>query len=261
MLVTGVLLIALETGRSLVDRITREFEQSERARWAAFELARTIMRLQDTIQSTETRAKLNERRRVARVVYDAAGYSLTGLLVQMGVVRELASGIRDDVADRLAVLEEMARRTITEVRAVVTDLRSREEAPQNWPSRWESVCETFAACTGTTVQSEIVTDSNVIPDNVGSGVYRIVQECLANAYRHGRSSIVDARVDGTEAGRILVPVSDNGLGTDKLVPGNRLAGIAERVAALGGKVVTVTSTGKGFSVGAEIPLEKNTKDD
>jgi signal transduction histidine kinase len=76
---------------------------------------------------------------------------------------------------------------------------------------------------------------------------------LTNAYRHGRASAVDIVV-GIRGRNLYIRISDNGIGGSKLVPGNGLTGMKERVNHLGGSIVWQTMPHKGFDIGVRIPL-------
>jgi two-component system, NarL family, sensor histidine kinase UhpB len=91
-------------------------------------------------------------------------------------------------------------------------------------------------------------------------IYRIVQECLSNALRHGRPGTVEVRIaheaEVEEAGRLRVTVSDDGEGMPSGAGlGYGLLGMGERVRAMGGELsVTGGPAGTGLVVTAELPL-------
>ena len=71
------------------------------------------MRLEEMVHRARIYEITNERKRVAREVHDTIGYALTGLIVQIGVVRKL---VENQVArDRLESLEGIARTALQEV--------------------------------------------------------------------------------------------------------------------------------------------------
>jgi signal transduction histidine kinase len=93
-----------------------------------------------------------------------------------------------------------------------------------------------------------------LPGSIDLSAYRIVQESLTNAFRHGRaaSAAVVVRCDGQ---RMDVEVTDDGDGPPPgYQPGRGLLGIAERVAVFGGTVEHGRGDGGGFHVRAVLPL-------
>jgi len=86
-------------------------------------------------------------------------------------------------------------------------------------------------------------------------IYRIVQECLSNALRHGEPSLITLSVVRDDvAGSILVEVADNGVGSHAAPgAGFGLTGMQERAAALGGRLGYANRPDGGFAVRAELP--------
>jgi signal transduction histidine kinase len=93
-----------------------------------------------------------------------------------------------------------------------------------------------------------------LPGSIDLSAYRIVQESLTNAFRHGQaaSAAVAVRCDGQ---RVEVEVRDDGRGPQPgYQPGRGLLGIAERVAVFGGTVEHGGGDEGGFRVRAVLPL-------
>jgi signal transduction histidine kinase len=92
-----------------------------------------------------------------------------------------------------------------------------------------------------------------LPEQVEVSAYYLVAEALTNAARHARASAVtvEAEVAGD---RLRVTVSDDGVGGAGLDGGTGLAGLKDRVEALGGRIVLHSPPGAGTSLHAEFPL-------
>ena len=93
-------------------------------------------------------------------------------------------------------------------------------------------------------------------NSVALTIYRVVQEGLINALRHGQPSRVEIDVDGNDE-RIVVTVADDGVGlpADFPRPGRfGLRGLAERVEALRGRFEVRSRAPHGVLLSAEIPL-------
>ena len=96
-------------------------------------------------------------------------------------------------------------------------------------------------------------------------VYRVVQEALTNAIRHGQAKRVHVLVQPTVKG-VLATIQDNGRGFDSerwrelCLEGNHLGllGIEERVTLVNGSFCVESQPGTGSTVYAEIPLPKPT---
>jgi signal transduction histidine kinase len=83
-------------------------------------------------------------------------------------------------------------------------------------------------------------------------IYKMVQEGLINAYRHGHATRVGMTFRET-GGELRVRIMDNGGSSKKISKGIGLQGMEERVSGVGGAVEFVAGEG-GFSIAASIPL-------
>jgi two-component system sensor histidine kinase UhpB len=95
-------------------------------------------------------------------------------------------------------------------------------------------------------------------DVLDATLYRLIQESLTNAIRHGRPRNVTVTIKAEDEGDILLEVSDDGVGFADSPDGTGLglAGMQERIAALGGSLsVRNQADGHGASVTARLPRE------
>ena len=95
-----------------------------------------------------------------------------------------------------------------------------------------------------------------LPASVDLAVYRIVQEALTNVARHAHPAAALVRLAYTDES-IEIVVEDDGLGAHEPngYGGNGLAGMRERVAALGGEFAAGPRPDVGFQVRARLPLD------
>jgi two-component system, NarL family, sensor histidine kinase UhpB len=98
-------------------------------------------------------------------------------------------------------------------------------------------------------------DEDAIGDPTLATIYRLVQEALNNAVRHGRPRRIEVVVQLAERGEICVRVSDDGTGfAASDVPGLGLRGMRERVEGLGGTLLVGPGEGgTGLVVMARLP--------
>ena len=92
-----------------------------------------------------------------------------------------------------------------------------------------------------------------LPEPVEVSAYYVVAEALTNAAKHARASAVG--VEAQIVGDLLrITVRDDGVGGAALDRGTGLAGLKDRVEALGGRIVLHSPPGAGTSLLAELPL-------
>ena len=90
------------------------------------------------------------------------------------------------------------------------------------------------------------------PASVESAAYFVAAEAVTNAIKHAGGTRIE--VTGERAGdRFRLRVVDDGTGGARVAPGGGLAGLADRLDALGGSLTVVSPPGQGTTVTAELP--------
>ena len=238
------------TGAAL--RLSRDhwLVSEERARTAA--AAREI----------ETGRRVTEERlRIARDLHDIVGHQVAMLSVNLGVAE---IGLPEEaVASRRALdsARVNARNVVSETQRILMVLRrgdgvSKEDALRPTPSLsgLESLIESFESI-GLEVEASISVSSEWGDSSVGMTVYRVVQEALTNAYKHGEGGALVEVI----AARDGITVSiDNSVGASasasasEAVQGSGLGlvGMRERVESCGG-TMSIDTSGNRFRVSAQ----------
>jgi signal transduction histidine kinase len=204
------------------------------------------------------RARGEERTRIAREMHDVVANRISVMVVHAGALKAIAS--RDPVraAETAAVIGDMGRQALEELRHVVGVLRQGEEAlPQEAVTLAhvrDLVGQSGAA--GLRVDLEVRGEERPMPIAVGRTVYRLVQEALTNVHKHAGAA--HTRVDLgllPEAIEVEVVNAPPTAGPEHRLPsgGNGLVGLRERVTALGGSF-EAGPRGGGYAVHARIPL-------
>jgi signal transduction histidine kinase len=195
-----------------------------------------------------------ERNRIARDMHDVVAHSLAVVIAQADGARYAGAKDRTATDAALATISATAREALGDVRILLGQLRhSQDEAPQPVLADLGRLFEQFGA-SGLAVRVE----ETGAPLPLGTGaqlaVYRIVQEALTNALRHGESAqgadvLLAWRADGIELeiGSAIVEG-----GESSTAPGHGLAGMAERAALAGGTLSAAPGDGR-FTVTAMIP--------
>jgi signal transduction histidine kinase len=111
---------------------------------------------------------------------------------------------------------------------------------------------------GTVFHLDVDGDLAGVPGETALNLYRITQECLTNAARHGRPRDVRVRVEHVAAAgeALALSVEDDGGGDPARLTaasGHGVLGIRERIAALGGSL-SIGRAARGVRIAAIIPL-------
>jgi signal transduction histidine kinase len=147
-----------------------------------------------------------------------------------------------------------------ELRSVLDVLRHGDEGPPRAPAVGLDDLAGLAARTtaaGLTVRTEFDGVPRPLPAGVDLAAYRIVQEALTNVARHAGPATATVRVSYGDD-EVVVQVDDDGQGPPGfggVNGGKGLAGMRERVAALGGQFDAGPGPAGGFRVRAQLPAE------
>ncbi|MGH2452211.1 MAG: sensor histidine kinase [bacterium] len=250
-------LLALLFGFVFMVTATRLAMEQMAARQQSERLLRQLEEAHDRLQTyaaeVETLSVARERQRVAQEVHDAVAHVLTGLLVQLQAARRTLPIDPAGASARLASLEEVARGGLDDVRRAVRAMRPEHLETVGGLEAMRRLCAQFAERTATRVTFAAEKEPALTPAQEVL-LYRVLQECLTNAARHGRASNVWAALR-PQNGRVELRVRDDGTGAAEVAPGMGLTGMAERAAAAGGRFSYRTSAGGGFEAVLDLPLD------
>ncbi|WP_217228476.1 sensor histidine kinase [Streptomyces anulatus] len=196
---------------------------------------------EDRLAAAERRAAdLAVRNRLARELHDSVGHALSAVTLQAGAARRVLDRDPEFVREALTAIEETTRRTVGELDSVLGLLRQDGEPGDEdtaYGPGLDALGGLLARC-GVPVAYERQGDPDGVDPVVSREAYRIVQEGLSNASRHGGGgSPVRLLIAVRE--RELEIVMENPLGERPAVlrpgGGRGLRGIAERAVLLGGR--------------------------
>ncbi|MBO0914536.1 histidine kinase [Streptomyces laculatispora] len=211
----------------------------------------------DRLAAAERRAAgLAVRNQLARELHDSVGHALSAVTLQAGAARRVLDSDPEFVREALTAIEETTRRTVGELDSVLGLLRhGAEDAAAPAGPGLDALDGLLARC-GVPVSYTAEGDQGAVAEAVAREAYRIVQEGLSNALRHGgRGAPVRLRI--TVRTEELEIVMDSPL-PERPPPlrpggGHGLPGIAERAVLLGGRTGAGPHDG-GWRLTACLPL-------
>jgi signal transduction histidine kinase len=223
--------------------------------WAAAFFAGERARLRrERLAELEERVAAEERTRIARDLHDSAGHAINVILVQAGAARLLQD--RDPARARAALetIEDVARDTLGEIERLVGALRENGARTSVEPQPGLAALTTLAErhrSSGLGVEVSVEGTRRPLSSRVDQAAYRIVQEALTNAARHGngRAEVRIAYEQTALAIAVTNPTLSRGTARDG---GNGLIGMRERALLLGGDLAAAARDGI-FCVQARIP--------
>lgn len=216
----------------------------------ALEIARLRVEVRGRLAEVEaSRARIvaagdAERRRLERDLHDGAQQRLVSIGLAL---RHLQAGLPPGVAaaDGLdAVVGDLA--------GAIDDLRelARGVRPAGLDDGLGVALRDLAA--RSPLRTRVSTTEERFAEPVETAAYFVVSEALANAAKHSGAFAVEVTA-ARRNGDLVVAVRDDGVGGASAAAGSGLAGIGDRVAALGGRLRVVSPAGNGTVVEAELP--------
>jgi len=217
-------------------------------------LARQVLRLQE-----------DERKRLARELHDETGQYLNAIKLDAVTLRDARGDLPEAVRERAQAIvsgidhvQASVSSLIRQLRPVGLDELGLAAAVEHCIDGWR------ARLAATRFEVSIDPGIDALDESHSLAIYRLVQEALTNCARHAHASRVDILLacgPSHEAphGDVLLEVRDNGVGAGAnpsecaSTGGLGLAGMRERIAALGGSLQAQGEPGRGFRLTARVP--------
>ncbi|MGC5306934.1 sensor histidine kinase [Micromonospora zamorensis] len=205
-----------------------------------------------------------ERLRIAQEVHDVVGHGLAAISMQAEIALHLLPKRPEQAETALTAISRTSREALDELRVTLGAVRQgAERGPVPGLARLPALRDRLAGA-GLAVDLRVNGDPRDLPAALDLTAYRVVQEALTNVLRHAGVANAEVRVD-YRADEVTVEVTDEGTGvrrggTDPVddESGHGLAGMRERVAALGGRLAAGPRPGGGFRVYARLPVGPTT---
>jgi two-component system sensor histidine kinase UhpB len=227
-----------------------------------------LAEMRDEAAGLTLRAQEEERRRLALELHDQTGQSLTALTLHAQAIGQTLAQEQSDVAIRALAqaerLNALAQRTLAEVQAIARQLRPSllddlgVVAALAWLA--EDATERLGVLARVKIAGEELDGGARVPAEVETALYRIAQESLTNAVRHGKARRIAIKLRSS-AQALTLTIADDGTGfasggtaARREGGGLGLYGMRERVRLLGGSLGLRSAPGRGCAVRATVPV-------
>jgi len=222
------------------------------------------LRLQARVQDQQNQmAVVTERNRIARDMHDGLVQYVYALGLQLEHARDLASSQPDAVPSVLTGSIQQLNHVLSEMRTFIYQLRPiimKEKEIGQWVV---DLCAQFQQATGVPVHVEVgASPVEELSPEISIALFRIIQEALANIYKHADATYTKLSLDFGAAGARLV-IEDDGKGFDidarpapGIERGRGLPNIEERVHELGATLTVESAPGGGTRLEAVFPYNR-----
>ncbi|EMR13017.1 two-component sensor histidine kinase, partial [Methylophaga lonarensis MPL] len=207
------------------------------------------------------RVQEDERRHISRELHDDLGQSLTGMLALSSLLTIKAQKSSPELAETAEKLTVTAQEMMNQMRNILFSLRltdsllhsgldnSLHRLIHHWKARINSPIQ---------LQYHNKAELSKLPESVQLNVFRVIQECLHNIYKHSDATQASVEISASPTKQQLhIIIMDNGT-IEQLDfvsnPGFGISGIFERVAMLDGKIDFAIASPHGLVINVTIPI-------
>jgi len=203
---------------------------------------------QETIQ--------NERKRFAREIHDTLAYTLSNLAMMLEAAKDLTGGERKVLLEHLAQMHDLAKAGAVEVRRAIQALRPVQMNEESGLTAVYRLVKAFNKATQIDVKLNVGNIPPFLSEEADLAVYRLVQEGMTNALRHGKATVIIISFTSLRGG-VCILIKDNGVGSSNFKIGYGLTGMRERIERLGGQLNISNGQDGGFVLSVWIPLKED----
>lgn len=225
---------------------------------AVEELSKANLGYSTFVRYAEDQAMIEERNRITREIHDGVGYTLSNTIMLSQLAMQQLKGGGGQLPNTLHAILVQAKAGLADTRHSLHLLRSSDTSDNRGVQGLRRMIRIFQQATGVNTSFRLFLSPRIVEHpEIFLTIYRLIQESLTNAFRHGHASHVEVTIHRNE-NWIVVVIRDNGMGAASINEGIGLAGMRERVEHLGG-TITISrpeETRTGFRVSAHIPVQQ-----
>ncbi|MDO4649073.1 MAG: sensor histidine kinase [Eubacteriales bacterium] len=215
------------------------------------ELEKVNEQMQEYAAMSEKMAETRERNRLAREIHDTLGHTLTGISAGIDACITTIDIAPDMTKQQLQTISEVTRHGIREIRRSVSELRPDALERLRLDHAITKMVNDMSRVSGAKVYFNCEVKNLRFDEDEENAIYRVIQESITNAIRHGNASRIWITMNKEESD-IILQIRDDGIGCKNMKSGFGTKHIKERIQMLGGTVAFDGSN--GFVVNARIPI-------
>jgi len=245
---------------------TRQKAENGRIRRLNKKLGEANNKLREYAFELEHMAEVRERNRLAREIHDTLGHTLTGIIMSADAGLALFDTAPEESRKRIQIVAQSARDGLNDVRRSIKALRPDALEKTSLAEALETLITNLKSAASVDVIYKQEAGSLVFAQDEENTLYRIVQESMTNALRHGHASEITIHLTRRD-NMITIDVRDNGLGCgeEEVKEGFGLRHMRERLSLLGGSFTCgdrrelEEDSERGFYIIASLPIREKSE--
>ena len=218
---------------SMILLFTGQKEENARIRKLNDQLNQANDQLRDYAINMERMTEMSERNRLAREIHDTLGHTLTAIIMCADAGLTLFDVAPEESKKRFQIVAQSARNGLTDVRRSIKALRADALEHSSLEQALEGLVENFRLTTSAQIAYSQEAGELKLDTDEEDALYRVVQEGMTNAVRHGKADRIEIRIT-RDGNTVSVSVRDNGTGSKSPEEGFGLRHMRERLEMLGG---------------------------
>ena len=229
-----------------VNELAEELRRTNAARAA---LTTQLMQVQE-----------EERRALARDLHDEFGQCLTATVALATLIEASAAEGREEIAQDARKITEVQKRMMATLRSTLVRLRSQNIEEVGLEASLRQLVSDYnvRAASRTAFRLNVIGQITGLPTQIAIDIYRIAQESLTNAVKHGSPTEVQLKLEicAQDSDAVSLIVEDDGGGNAAQIgreDGHGILGMRERITALGGRL-SIGNAASGIRIAAVIPI-------
>lgn len=216
-------------------------------------------KLKEAYQELENVTILQERNRIAKEMHDTTGHSITTIIMQTEAAKLLIDSNPEEAKRKIISANMQAISALEEMRNSVHVLSGKDSEFDLKLNLERVIAETMEG-TDIVIRSKIDDEVKRVDYAAARLIYGALKEGLSNGIRHGKSNAFFFELKMTENGFSFL-LSDNGTGTDRIVPGFGLKQMTEQFENIGYRVKFQSEKDEGFEISIFKNLRRGKKHD
>ncbi|MBO5093204.1 MAG: sensor histidine kinase [Lachnospiraceae bacterium] len=240
--------LMIQQQRGTIEEVNMLYEELRRTN---ADLQNANGQLAEYAKITEHMGETKERNRLAREIHDTLGHTLTGISVGIDACIATVEVSPKEAKAHLERISEVARNGLLDIRRSVNELKPDSLERLNLETAILKMITDMKSVTDMEIYFDCKIRKLKFDEDEESAIYRVIQESVTNALRHGKASLVRITME-KEENMVLLTIKDNGIGCAEIKSGFGTKHIMERIGMLNGTVEFRSEN--GFSVIARIPI-------
>lgn len=251
-----IVAVAANALHVVVKKLDFQTQVADRLDKAVSQLMDANMGFQEYAVVASENSAVQERKRISRDIHDTAVHVLINIIMLAESAIDLIAPQNPTLSGILQQIITQAKDAVRDTRRALRELRSIEETSPKGLKAIHQLVKVFKEATGVQVEIDFGNVPWELDETIDLVVYRIIQEGLSNAFRHGKATKIEVRLwifETASESELIVRIHDNGQGSPEIKKGIGLQGMEERLTKLQGRL-QAKNVVDGFDVTAWIPL-------